>query len=254
VYLDFYSLLQAPFYITDFQGRKRSLVWRFGLAPAVAMALLGGLLWLAPWRGLHDAPRTAPQASLAQGGDRTAEQAGKLAATPGQVPAAKPNEAKQDTQSPALLLQNRDVSGGVLAQQPHPDIQAIQEPVTRPEPTGRTHEEHLDTQGMANLLAKLEPADKTTVPTAPRSKAAKRRSTRSPLRAPAGRGLPSSAVSPRRTDAVPARPAPGLRFSGDPNTHTMSPRRAEAVPARPAPEFQFFKTDDPRFRRYDSSE
>lgn len=168
-----------------------------------------------------------------------------MAAVPSQVSVGRPNEAKQDAQSAALLPPKRETSGAAPAQQLRPDTPTLQEPFMRPETTGHSPEEHLDTRAMDNLLTRLEPADKTAVPTAPRSKAAKRRGTKSSLRAPARRGLPSSAVSPRRADTVPARPAPELRFSGHPNTHTMLPRRADAVLARPAPGFQFFKTDDP---------
>ena len=206
----------------DFQGRRRIPAWQLGLASSAALALLGSLLWLAPWQGQHEVPILTPQATLAQGGNPTAEGAGETAAPalPSQVPEVETKREEHDAQSPALMTQKSEASGGAPAQQPATDTQAMPEPVTPPEPARPTHEEHLDTQAMDNLLAGLEPADKATLPAARRSKAAKQRGAKSLPRTAAGRGMPSFALAPRQS-----APAPGA-----------------------APEFRFFKLSDPRAR------
>jgi type II secretory pathway predicted ATPase ExeA len=221
--------------IADAQGGRRLPAWRLSLAPATAMALLGGLLWLAPWQELRDAPSTAPQATLAQGGDRTAQEARAIAAptVPRQVPGVESHERAQDAQSPALLIQHSEASGEAPAQQSHTDTWAMQEPVARPETAGHLHAEQVDVQAMDKLLTGLEAADKTTVPTVPHSKAVKRRSTKSPLRAAASHGLPSFALSPQQSDTVPPR-ASGLRPA--------------AVSRTPVAPLRVFNVDDPRAR------
>src|SRR5262249_709989 len=203
--------------IADGQGGRCLPVWRRSLVPATAMALLGGLLWLALWQGRHNTPSTAPQATLVQDGDRTAKEAMALAAPtePRQVAEVGRHEGAQDAQSPALLTQPSETSGEAPAQQPYTKTQTMQESVAGREMPWPTHEEHVDTAAMDKLLAGLEAADKTTVPQAPPSKAAKRSGTRSPLRVATGHGLPSFALSPRRSNSVPRR-APWWRSAAEP--------------------------------------
>jgi len=217
--------------IANGQGGRCRPVWRRSLAPAAALALLGGLLWLAPWQGQHDTPSTAPQATRAQGGDRTAKEAMALAAPtePRQVAEVGPQEGAQDARSAALRPQPSATSGEAPAQQPPTDTQTRQESAAGPEMAWPTHEEHVDTAAMDKRLAGLEAADTTPEPKAPPSKAAKRSGTRAPLRVAAGHGLPSFALSPRRFGPVPPR---------------ATERWSAAVPRDRVPQFPFFKPED----------
>ena len=203
--------------IAESWSGKRISAWQLGLASSAALALLGSLLWLAPWQGRHDAPIFAPQAMLAQGGDRIAEETA-ASAVPSQVPERETNRGEHDAKSRALMTQKSAASGDVPAQQPATDTQVMQEPVMRPEPARPTHKEHLDTQAMDRLLTRLEPAAKTTLPTARRSKVAKQRGAKPLPRAAAGPGAPRFALLPRRSDPVPPGPAPEFRFFDDPRT------------------------------------
>jgi len=197
----------------DFQGRKRIPAWQLGLAASVALVLLGTLLSLAPWPARHDAPLIIPQATLARGGDRTAEVARETVAPagPGQVPEGETNRAGQEAQSPARMTQQSQASGEAPAQQPAADTQTMRESIPWPGTARRTHEEHLDTQAMDNLLARLSPADKPPLPTAPRAQVARKKEVRRlPRVSSAGRRTPDFVLSPQRSG--PAGPGPWSRF------------------------------------------
>src|SRR5262249_4136451 len=200
--------------IADTQGRRRIPAWQLGLASAAALALLGSLLWLAPWLAKRDAPILTPQAMLSRISDRTATKAIETAApaVPSPIPEAETNYGEHDAQKPALMIQMSAASGGVLAQQPVTDTQVMQGPVARPEPASPTHEEHLGTHAMDKLLASLEPADKAALRTTPRSKAARRRGTKSLQWTAAGRGVSSFASAPGRSDPVPPVSVPDFQF------------------------------------------
>src|SRR5262249_40088169 len=100
--------------IADSQDRRRIPVWQRGLASSAALALLAGLLWLTPWQGRHEAGIMAPQVMPTQSGGHTAETAGETGApaVPRQVPEVETNRAERDAQSPALLIQQSEASGG----------------------------------------------------------------------------------------------------------------------------------------------
>src|SRR5215831_17202681 len=93
--------------IADSQGGRGRPVWRRSLVPATALALLGGLLWLAPWPGRHDTPSPAPQATRAPGSDRPAKETMVPAAptVPRQVAEVGLQEGAQGAHSPALRPQ-----------------------------------------------------------------------------------------------------------------------------------------------------
>lgn len=209
------------------QGKRRIPAWQVGLAAAAALVLLGTLLSLAPWQARHDAPLMPPRATLAQDGDRTAEEARETAApvVPAQVPEAETKrDGEQEAQSPALMTQERIASGEVPAQQPATATQAMQEPVPWPGTARRTHEEYLDTQAMDNLLTRLASATKPPLPPPPRSKAkaARRKEARTlPRVSSTGRRTPDFVVSPQRSD--PAWPGPwsaSRSFTPEPSDST----------------------------------
>jgi len=218
MYLDFHSLVQSV--IAKVRGTRRIPVWQRALAGSTALALLVSLLWFAPWQGRHDGPATIPQSMPVQGSDRAAKEPEQstppfasptaVSAVPSQVPEA----------GPVLPPEKGEVSDAAPAQQHQTpttseapaevlDTQAMQALVTRLDTTRSTPtpEERLDTKGMDNLLARLETADKTMLPTAPRSKVARKRSIRSVPKASVGHGAPGL-TSPPRSDPVPLSPVP----------------------------------------------
>lgn len=209
----------------DFQTRRRIPVWQLGLAASAAMALLGGLLWLAPWQGRHAAPITAPQALPTQDGARTARAAGETAAPAVsiQIPQAETPRAEHDAPSPALLTPLRETSGEAPARQPATAPQAMQESLPWPGTVRHTHEEQLDTQAMDNLLSRLASADKPPLPTASRSKVARKKAARTlPRVSSAGRRTPGFVVSPRRPDSAWPGPRSASRrsFTPEPSDST----------------------------------
>ena len=217
VYRDFYFLAFAQRLIAKFRGTRRISVWQLALAFSTVLVLLASLLWLAPWQVRHDGPATVPQPMPRQGNDRTAEETTQptppaltsptvASAGPSQIPEAGTAHEEPAPQSPALLPEKSEVSSTAPAQERHTpvtseepaevlDIQAMQRLITRLETARSTPEERLDTKAMDHLLARLEPADQTALPTAPRSKAVRKKRARSVPRASAGRGAPGS-VSP----------------------------------------------------------
>lgn len=226
MYLDFHSLVKSV--IANVRGARRIPVWQLALAGSTALALLASLLWFAPWQVRQDGPATIPQSMPVQGSDRAAKEPEQstppfasptaVSAVPSQVPEAGPAHGEQAPQSPALPPEKGEVSDAAPAQQHQTpttseapaevlDTQAMQALVTRLDTSRSIPEEHLDTKGMDNLLARLEPADKTTLPTAPRSKVARKRGTRSVPRASVGHGAPGL-TSPSRSDPVPLSPVP----------------------------------------------
>lgn len=201
--------------IAAYQGRKRIPAWQLGLAASVALVLLGTLLSLAPWQARHDAPLITPQATLARGGDRTAEEPRETVAPagPGQVLEGETNRAGQDVQSPALMPQKSAASGEAPAQQPATDTKAMQEPIPWPGTARHTHAEHLDTQAMDQLLTRLAPADKPQLPTVPRSKVSRKKDARTlPRVSSAGRRTPGFVLSPQRSGPIWPGPASASWF------------------------------------------
>ena len=230
MYLDFHSLVQSV--IAKVRGARRIPVWQLALAGSTALALVASLLWFAPWQVRHDGPATIPQSMPVQGSDRAAKETAQptppfasptaVSAVPSQVPKAgpvlPPEKGEVSDAAPAQQHQTpttSEVPAEVL------DTQAMQALVTRLATTRSTPEERLDTKGMDNLLARLEPADKTTLPTAPRSKVARKRGARSVPRASVGHGAPGL-TSPPRSDPVPLSPVPEFQ-SFDPRKPVNDP-------------------------------
>lgn len=233
VYRYSYFLAFIRSIIAKFKGTRRISVWRHALAFSSALALLASLLWLVPWQGQHDGPVTIPQPMPIQGSDHTAEETAQptlhplasptaASAVPSQVPEAGTAHGEDIPQGPALLPEKSEAPSAApalpghvpaISQEPVEvlDTQAMQGLVTRLETERSTPEERLDTKAMDNLLARLEPADKGTLPTARRSKVAKKRGARSLPRAAVGRGTPGS-TSPPRSASVPLSPAPEFQF------------------------------------------
>ncbi len=233
VYRNLYFRRFVQSIIAKFRGMRRIPVWQCVLAFSTALALLASLLWLVPWQGQHDGPVTIPQPMPVQGSDHTAEETAQptlqplasptaASAVPSQVPEAGTAHGEDVPLSPALLPEKSEASGAApalpgptpaISEKPTEvlDMQAMQGLVTRLETARSTPEERLDTQAMDNLLARLEPADKSTLPTARRSKVARKRGARSLPRAAAGRGTPGT-TSPPRSDPVPLRPALEFQF------------------------------------------
>ena len=178
--------------IADSQGGRGRPVWRRSLVPATALALLGGLLWLAPWQGRHDTPSPAPQATRAPGRDRPAKETMAPAAptVPRQVAEVRPQEGAQGAHSPALRPQPSATSGEVPAPQPPPETHTVQESGTGPTMARPTHAEHGDTAARDKRRTGWEAANTTPVPQASHAKAAKRRGTRASLRVATRHGLP----------------------------------------------------------------
>lgn len=221
MYLDFHSPVKSV--IARVRGARRIPVWQRALAGSTALVLLASLLWLAPWQVRPDGPATLPQSMPVQGSDRAAEEAAQPTPQPVASPTAVSAVPSQVPEAgPAQTPEKGEASGEAPAQQRHTpatsaapaevlDTQAMQKLVTRLETARSIPEERLDTKAMDNLLARLEPADKTTLPTAPRSKVARKRRARSLPKAAAGRVAPGL-VSPPRSDPVPLSPAPEWQF------------------------------------------
>lgn len=219
MYLDFHSLVQSV--IAKVRGTRRIPVWQRALAGSTALALLASLLWFAPWQVRHDDPATIPQSMPVQGSDRAAREP-KQSTPPFASPTAVSVVPSQVPEAgPVLPPEKGEVSDAAPAQQPQTpttseapaevlDTQAMQALVTRLDTSRSIPEEHLDTKGMDNLLARLELADKTTLPTAPRSKVARKRGPRSVPRASVGHGAPGL-TSPSRSDPVPLSPVPDFQ-------------------------------------------
>ena len=187
VYCDFHSLTQSV--ITKLKGLKRIPAWQCALACSTALALLAGLLWLAPWPVQHDGPATVPQSMPLQGSNRTAEETAQPTAQPlvaptsevGPLPSASATQSSEQPHTSATSEEPTEVL----------DTQAMHGLVTRLEAARSNPEEHLDVRAMDRLLARLESADKTGLPTSPRSKVARKRGPRGLPRA-GDRGTPSS--------------------------------------------------------------
>jgi hypothetical protein len=206
VYFDFYTLVQSV--IAKCKGPRRIQAWQCALACSTALALLAGLLWLAPWQVRHDNPTTVHQSMPLQGSDRTTEEIAQPTAQPlviptsevGSLPSAPAPQSPERPPTPATSEKPTEVL----------DTQAMQGLVTRLETTRSNPEEHLDTRAMDRLLARLESVDKTGSPPSPRSKAARKRGTRVLPRA-GDHGAPGS-ISPPRDDSAPLSSAAGMQF------------------------------------------
>jgi len=187
VYCDFHSLVQSV--IARFKGPRRIQVWQCALACSTTLALLASLLWLAPWQVRHDGSTTVHQSMPWQGSDRTTEEIAQPTAQPlvaptsevGSLPSAPALQSPEPPHTSATSEEPTEVL----------DTQAMQGLVTRLEAARSNSEEHLDVRAMDRLLARLELADKTGLPTPPRSKMARKRGTRGLPRA-GDRVTPSS--------------------------------------------------------------
>jgi hypothetical protein len=187
VYFDFYSLVQSV--IAKFKGPRHIQAWQCALACSTALVLLASLLWLAPWQVRHDGPTTVHQSMPLQGSDRPTEEIAQPTVQPfvaptsevGSLPSAP---ALQNPEQPHISATSEEPTE-VL------DTQAMQGLVTRLEAARSNPEEHLDVRAMDRLLARLESADKTGLPTPPRSKMARERGSRGLPRA-GDRGTPSN--------------------------------------------------------------
>jgi hypothetical protein len=225
--------------IADSQGGRGRPVWRRSLVPATALALLGGLLWLAPWQGRHDTPSTAPQATRAPGSDRPAKETMAPAAptVPRQVAEVGPQEGAQGAHSPALRPQPSDTSSEVPAQQPPTNTQTVQESGAGPTMARPTHAEHVDTAARDKRLTGWEATDTTPVPKTSHAKAAKRSGTRASLRVAARHGLPRFAMAPRRLGPVPPRVterwSAAVPRDRDPSNAQLDPAHAKPPLLRP---------------------
>ena len=237
VYRNFYFLAFVQSLIAKCRGTRRIPVWQRALAVSTALALLVSLLWLVPWRGRPDSPVTVSQSMLRQDSDHTAEETAQptlpplasptaASAVPSQSPETGTARGEDALQSPVPSLEKSEASGAAPGLQDHPpaiseepaevlDAQAMQEFVTRLDAARSTPGEHLDTQAMDNLLARLESSDKTTLPTAPRSKVVRKKGAKSLRRAAPGRGTPGSAPPPQ-SNPVPLSPALASQFPDAP--------------------------------------
>jgi hypothetical protein len=233
VYRTFYFLAFVQGLIAKCRGTRRILVWQGTLAVSTALALLVSLLWLIPWHGRPDGPATRPQSKPAQDSDHTAEETAQptlpppasstaVSAVPSQILETGTAPGEAALQNPVPPVEKHEASGAAPALQDHPpaiskepaevlDAQAMQELITRLDAARSTPSEHLDTKAMDNLLARLESSDKTTLPTPPRSKVARKRGAKSLLRATPGRRTPSSAPPPQ-SNPVPFIPALASQF------------------------------------------
>ena len=184
---DFYSLVQSV--IAKFKGPRRIQVWQCALACSTTLALLASLLWLAPWQRQHDGPTTVRQSLSLQGSDRTT---GEIAQPTAQPLVAPTSEVSSLPGAPAPQSPERPRTSATSKQPTEVlDTQAMHGLVTRLEAARSNPEEHLDVRAMDRLLARLESADKTGLPTSPRSKVARKRGPRGLPRA-GDRGTPSS--------------------------------------------------------------
>jgi len=201
VYRNFYFLAFVQSLIAKCRGTRRIPVWQRALAVSTALALLVSLLWLVPWQGRHDSPVTVSQSMPGQDSDHTAEETAQptlpplasptaTSAVPSQVSEASTAHREDALQSPVLPVEKSEASGAAAALQEHIpaiseepvevlDAQAMQEFVTGLDAARSTPGEHLDTQAMDHLLARLESSDKPTLPTAPRAKVARKKGAKS---------------------------------------------------------------------------
>jgi hypothetical protein len=225
VYLDFHSLMKSV--SIKVKRTKRIPAWQLALACSTIVALLAGLLWLAPWQMRQDGPTTVTQSVLIQSSGRTAE--GTVQPNPPPLTAltSAGDTVPEATasQNPVLPAQQRQTSSADPRQERHApamsqeptevlNTQAMQALVTRLEASRSNLEEHLDTRAMDRLLARLASADKTASQASSRSKVARKRNTRVLPRA-GDRGAPG-AVSPPRTDAFPLGSASEMQFPDPP--------------------------------------
>src|SRR5262249_38276432 len=156
----------------------------------------------------HDGPTVVPQSMPLQGSDRTTQETAQPTAPPlvaptsevGSLPSAPAPQSPERPYTSATSEEPTEVL----------DTQAMQGLVTRLDTARSNPEEHLDTKAMDRLLARLESADQTGLPTAPRTKVARKRGTRVPPRS-GDRGAPGS-VSPSRADSAPLNSAVGMQF------------------------------------------
>jgi hypothetical protein len=187
VYFDFYSLVQSV--IAKFKGPRHIQAWQCALACSTALVLLAGLLWLAPWQVRHDGPTTVHQSMPLQGSDRTTEEI----AQPTVQPLVAPTSEVGSLPSAPALQSPEQPHTSATSEEPTEvlDTQTMQGLVTRLEAARSNPEEHLDVSAMDRLLARLESADKTGLPTPPRSKMARKRGPRGLPRA-GDRGTPSN--------------------------------------------------------------
>ena len=237
VYRNFYFLAFVQSLIAKCRGTRRIPVWQRALAVSTALALLVSLLWLVPRQGRQDSPATQSQSMPGQDSDHTAEETARptlpplasptaASAVPGQVSEASTAHREDALQSPVLPLEKSEASGAAPALQDHTptiseepaevlDAQAMQEFITRLDAARGIPGEHLDTKAMDHLLARLESPDKTTLPTATRSKMARKKGAKSLRRAAPGRGTPGSAPPPRSAP-VPLSSALASQFPDAP--------------------------------------
>jgi hypothetical protein len=206
---------------------KRIPAWQLALACSTVLALLASLLWLALWQMRQAGPAIVTQSVSIQGSDHTAE--GPVQPHPlpliALMSAGDTVPEAPIPPNPELPIQQSQTTGVDPGQEHHApamsqrptevlDTQAMQELITRLEAFRSRPEEHLDTRAMDRLLARLESAGKATSPTSPRSKVARKRSTRV-LPRTGDRGA-SGAVSPPRTDAFPLSSASEMHFPDPP--------------------------------------
>jgi hypothetical protein len=205
VYFDFYSLVQSV--ITKFKGPSRIQAWQYALVCST-LALLAGLLWLAPWQVRHDGRATGHQSMPLHGSDRTTEEI----AQPTTQPLVAPTSEADSLPSAPMPQSPEQPHTSVTSEEPTEilDTQAMQRLVTRLEAARSNPAEHLDARAMDRLLARLESADKTGAPPSPRSKVVRKRGVRVLPRA-GDHGAPGS-VSPPRDDPAPLSAAAGMPF------------------------------------------
>lgn len=237
VYRKFYFLAFVQSLIAKCRGTRRIPVWQRALAVSTALVLLVSLLWLVPWQRRHDSPAIQSQSRPGQDSDHTAEETAQptlpplasptaASAVPSQVSEASTAHGEDALQSPVLPVEKSEASGAAPVLQDRPpaipeepaevlDAQAMQEFVTRLDAARSTPSEHLDTKAMDHLLARLESSDKTTLPTATRSKVARKKGAKSLRRAAPGRGTPGSAPPPQ-SNPVPLSPALASQFPDAP--------------------------------------
>jgi hypothetical protein len=206
VYFDFHSLVQSV--IAKFRAPRRIPAWQHALASSTALALLVSLFWLVPWQVQHDGPTTVPQSMPLESSDHTTEETAQPTAQPlvtptsevGSLPSAPAPKSPGQPRTSATSEKPTEVL----------DTQAMQGLVTHLEAARSNPEEHLDMRAMDRLLARLEAADKTGLPTPPRSKVTRKRGTRVLPRA-GDHGAPGI-VSPPRADSAPLSSAAGMQF------------------------------------------
>jgi hypothetical protein len=218
---DFLAFVQR--FIAKFGGTRRLPLWQRALAVSTGLTLLVSLLWVMPWHRRPDRSATIPQTMPVQGSDHTAEET----AQPTLPPPASPTEISAvSSQLPEIGIAPGEDAHQSPVLQDHPpalseesaevlDAQAMQDLVTRLDATRSTPSEHLDIKAMGNLLASLESSDKTTSPTAPRSKGARKKGAKSLPRTAPGRRTPGS-TPPPQSNPMPLRAALAFQFPDTP--------------------------------------